>query len=100
MMMTTEEEEGPSLSNLFDEDPCVVIPAAPVAPLSERARKVLRRVFALYNCSRQDEFLKVLRNFTFDFYKLAEINPELYQEQTLLVQLLKELVVGEKDLEE
>jgi len=29
-----------------------------------------------------------------------KINPELYQEQTLLVQLLKELVVGEKDLEE
>lgn len=105
MMMTTEEEaEEPLLTNLFDEDVTTVLPAAPSgvkrSALSERARKVLRRVFALYNCSRQPEFLKMLRHFTFDFYKLAESNKEFYQEETLLVQMLKDLVVGEPQLEE
>lgn len=105
MMMTTEEEpEDPLLTNLFDEDVTTVLPAAPPepkkSPLSEKARKVLRKVFALYNCSRRPEFLKMLRNFTFDFYKLAESNKEFYQEETLLVQMLKDLVVGESQLEE
>jgi len=90
MTTTEEEDEEMALCDLFGDEPEAaflpsVVQVKEKQKISDKTKQALRRIYALYNCSKQEEFLTFLRDYVFDFYKLAESNSEFYQDETLLV---------------
>lgn len=63
-------------------------------------KKKLRQIFALYNCAKQKEYREILKKYALDFYHLAHSHPIFYEKSSLLVSLIKELIVGDPELEQ